>query len=67
MQYSMPEHFRWKLSCKDCPSRMEADGHYTMAEMDAYLSAHIKAFGHTRYDLQIDLDSVPAISERLKT
>jgi len=52
----MPEHFRWKLSCKECPAGMEADGHNTMARMDAYLSGHIKGFGHTKYALEIILD-----------
>jgi hypothetical protein len=53
--YEMPEHFRFKLNCKDCPAGLEADGHYSMSVIDAYLSAHIEAFGHVKYDLQIIL------------
>ena len=54
--YKMPEHFRWNLKCKNCLGGMEADGHFSMSEVDAYLSAHIEAFGHTKYDLEIILD-----------
>jgi len=58
-KYQMPEHFRFKLKCKDCPGGLEADGHYSMSVMDAYLSGHIEAFGHTRYELVIMLDETP--------
>ena len=54
--FKMPEHFRWNLKCKGCPAGMEADGHSSMATMDAYLSSHIEAFGHKKYDLTITTD-----------
>ena len=54
-QKGMPEHFRWKIDCKECEAGGEADGHYGMSAMDAWLSEHIKAFGHTKYDLEIVL------------
>lgn len=52
-RYKMPENFRWKLECKSCKIYIDANGHYTMAEMDAWLSGHIKAFKHSQYDLKI--------------
>ena len=55
-KYKMPKHFRWNLKCKECSGDIEADGHYSMSEMDAYLSIHLEAFGHNRYDLEIIKD-----------
>lgn len=51
--YKMPANFRWKLDCLVCPSSLSADGHDSMACMDAWLSAHLAGFGHCRYSLTI--------------
>lgn len=52
-KFRMPEHFRCKLRCKDCEAGTDMDGHYSLSCIDAYVSGHIEAFGHTKYELEI--------------
>jgi hypothetical protein len=52
----MPEHFRFKLTCKECQGSLETDGHYSLSSsLDAYLSTHLFGLGHTKYELEIVL------------
>ena len=52
-KFKMPSHFRWKLHCKSCDAGTDADGHDSLSCMNTYISGHIEAFGHTKYELEI--------------
>ena len=65
-EYKMPENFRWKIECLECGTGVDANGHDSMSYMDAWLSGHITAFGHTHYDLKIYGSEIDEIKKMIK-
>lgn len=66
MEYKMPENFRWKIECPECNIATDADGHNSMSCMDAWLSGHIGALGHTYYNLKIYGPEIDEIKKMIK-
>jgi hypothetical protein len=59
---ALPEHFRVDVTCLQCTGGLcgvEMDCHNTVADIDTYLSGHKKAFGHTKYTLELKYDNRP--------
>ena len=65
-EYKMPENFRWKIECLECDIGIDANGHDSISCIDAWLSGHIAAFGHTHYDIKIYGPEIDEIKKMIK-
>ncbi len=65
-EYKMPENFRLKIECPECNIGIDADGHNSMSCIDAWLSGHIWALGHTHYNLKIYGPEIDEIKKMIK-